>query len=424
METQTQTNFLSTDTRVGQREFTALMAALMALNAFAIDTMLPALPAMGNALGGTSVTAMQLVISAYLLGMGVGSLIHGPLADWVGRKPVLIGALAVAVVLTLACAFVRDYEMMLTLRFAHGMACAALGVVCTAVVRDLYSGDAMARQMSMIFLVFMAVPVLAPSVGAVIMQIASWPMIFFALAALALMTGLWLVRRLPETLPPERRQPINLANIMRGAGRVLSHRSAASYMAGSAIAHGALFGYLNSSLQIVGETFARPALFPYVFAGVAMAIAISNFSNAHIVERFGARRVAHTAIIISCIIGGIQVALAEFVPANFVLFLIFCAINMGLIGFIGSNCGAIAMEPYGDIAGTASSIQSAVRTILSALIGAWIGQHFDGTAFPMAMGFMLCGFAALAFVLFAEHGRLFQRPRTAPRPLPLESLRH
>ncbi len=424
MPTQSHPNFLSTDTRVGRREFTALMAALMALNAFAIDTMLPALPAMGNAMDGTSVTAMQLVISAYLLGMGLGSLIHGPLADWLGRKPVLIGALAVAVVLTLACAFVRDYEVMLALRCAHGMACAALGVVCTAVVRDLYTGDAMARQMSMIFLVFMAVPVLAPSVGALILQIASWPMIFFALAALSLMTGIWLVRRLPETLPPERRQPINLVNIGRAAVRVLSHRSAASYMTGSAIAHGALFGYLNSSLQIVSETFARPALFPYVFAGVAVAIAISNFSNANIVERFGARRVAHTAIIASCLIGGIQVAVAHYFPADFVLFLIFCALNMGLIGFIGSNCGAIAMEPYGDIAGTASSIQSAVRTILSAVIGAWIGQHFDGTVLPMAMGFLLCGFAALACVLFAERGVLFQRPRTAPKPLPLDSLRH
>jgi MFS transporter, DHA1 family, multidrug resistance protein len=417
-------SYLSIDTRVGRREFTALMAALMALNAFAIDTMLPALPAMGNSLGGVSVTAMQLVISAYLLGMGVGSLIHGPLADRLGRKPVLIGALVVAVALTLACAFVRDYQAMLALRFAHGMACAALGVVCTAVVRDLYEGDAMARQMSMIFLVFMAVPVLAPSVGAAILEIARWPMIFFALAALALMTGLWTVRRLPETLPPEKRQPINAANIWAGAKRVLSHRSAASYMIGSAIAHGALFGYLNSSLQIVSETFKMPALFPYVFAGVAVAIAISNFSNAHIVERFGARRVAHSAIMLFCLIGAIQVLAAKFIPQDFITFLIFCAINMGLIGFIGSNCGAIAMEPYGDIAGTASSIQSAVRTILSALIGAWIGQHFDGTAFPMAAGFLICGIAALGCVFFAERGRLFARPRTAPRPLPLESLRH
>jgi MFS transporter, DHA1 family, multidrug resistance protein len=174
----------------------------------------------------------------------------------------------------------------------------------------------------------------------------------------------------------------------------------------------------------VGETFRRPALFPYVFAGVAVAIAISNFSNAHIVERFGARRVAHSAIILFCLIGAAQVLVSSLYAQNFVLFLIFCAINMGLIGFIGSNCGAIAMEPYGDIAGTASSIQSAVRTILSALIGAWIGQHFDGTAFPMAAGFLICGIAAMACVFFAEKGRLFARPRTAPKPLPLETLRH
>ncbi len=415
---------LTIETRVGRREFTALMAALMALNAFAIDAMLPALPAMAVSMGGVSVTDMQLVISAFLLGTGVGSLVHGPLTDRLGRRPVLIGALCASVLVALACAFVRDYEVMLALRFAHGVVCAALGVVCTAVVRDLYEGDAMARQMSMIFLVFMAVPIVAPAIGAVILQVERWPAIFFVLAALALCACLWLVRRLPETLPRHKRRPIDPVSIAAAGWRVVSHRSATNYMVGSALAHGALFGYLNSSLQLVSETFRVPHLFPLIFAGVAIAIAISNFSNAHIVERFGARRVAHTAILLSCLVGGVQVVVSLFAPHDLTLFLIFCALNMGLIGFIGSNCGAIAMEPYGDIAGTASSVQSAVRTILSASIGAWVGQHFDGTAFPMAMGFLLCGAGALALVAIAERGRLFRRPGTAPKPLPLETLRH
>jgi MFS transporter, DHA1 family, multidrug resistance protein len=417
-------NFLSTKTASGRREFTALMAALMALNAFAIDAMLPALPVMGRSMDGTSVSAMQLIISSYLLGTGIGSLIHGPLADQMGRKPVLIGALALSVALALACAFVRDYETMLVLRGLHGMMGAAMAVVCAAVVRDLYSGDAMAKQMSMIFLVFMAVPVIAPSIGAAILGVARWPAIFFILAMLALLVGLWLVRRLPETLRPEDRTPARISNIAHGAARVMTHRSATFYMIGAALAHAALFGYLNSALQIVSETFKVEYLFPYIFAGVALAIAASNFSNAHIVERFGARRVAHSAIILSCIIGAIQVSVAMVAPYNLPIFLVFCSINMGLIGFIGSNCGAIAMEPFGDIAGTASSIQSFVRTMISASIGAYIGLSFNGTALPMALGFLLCGLGALGFVAIAERGKLFMRPRTAPRPLPLESLRH
>ncbi|NIJ39636.1 DHA1 family bicyclomycin/chloramphenicol resistance-like MFS transporter [Sphingopyxis panaciterrae] len=398
----------------GDREMVFMMAMVMALNALAIDAMLPALPTIGDALGVTVANDRQYVISSYLLGTALGSLLYGPLADRFGRKGVLVPALIAYTVLAIGCGLATSFPMLLALRFAHGMVSAALGVIVVAVIRDLFAGDAMAKRMSLIFLVFMIVPVIAPTLGAGVAAIAGWRWIFLVLAVMGVVMLLWL-RRLPETLAPEDVRPLDLRTMLAGWATVTRHRRAAGYMIAAGVMQGALFGYLNSSEQIIGEVFGARAHFPIVFACVAIGIAIANFSNARIVERFGTRRVSQTAVFAFITTSIAQIVAALSGVETLAMFTVLMMVNVGLIGFIGSNFGSIAMEDFGHMAGVASSYQSFARTLLAATAGALIGQLYDGSTLPLAYAFMSCAVAGLLLVLWAESGKLFTRPGTAPK---------
>jgi DHA1 family bicyclomycin/chloramphenicol resistance-like MFS transporter len=398
----------------GDREMVFMMAMVMALNALAIDSMLPALPAIGQGLGVLVANDRQHVISIYLLGVGFGSLLYGPLADRFGRKGVLVPALFAYTILAIGSGLATSFPMLLTLRFIHGLVSAGLGVVVIAVIRDLFVGDAMAKRMSLIFLVFMIVPIIAPSIGAGVEAIAGWRAIFMLFAVMSLLMLVWL-RRLPETLDPADARPLDWRTMVAGWATVTRHRRAAGYMLASGVMQGALFGYLNSSEQIIGEVFDARALFPFVFACVAIGIAIANFSNSRIVERFGARRVSQTAVFafIATSIAQILVALSGM--ETLWMFTLLMAVNVGLIGFIGGNFGSIAMEDFGHMAGVASSYQSFAKTLLAAVAGAVIGQQYDGTTLPLAYAFVACAVIGLILVLWAESGKLFTRPGTAPK---------
>ncbi|HEV7234065.1 MAG TPA: Bcr/CflA family drug resistance efflux transporter, partial [Sphingorhabdus sp.] len=197
--------------------------------------------------------------------------------------------------------------------------------------------------------------------------------------------------------------------------KVVTHRTAAGYMLGGGIVQGSLFGYLNSSQQMFDRVFGAADFFTIGFAIIAIGIAVSNFTNARIVERFGARRVSQAALLTFIAFGALQLLAAKLAPSSLPLFLAILTANMAMVGFIGSNFSSIAMTPFGDVAGAASSFQLFVRTLLAASIGAAIGQQFDGTVEPVAIGFLLCGFSALMLVLWGERGKLFTRPGTTMR---------
>lgn len=400
---------------MGTRELVAMMAALMALNALAIDSILPAFPALGAAFDVASANDRQFVISSYLMGMGIGSLFYGPIGDQVGRKPVLLSSLVFYVIFGGACAFAPDFRTLLLLRFAQGFAAAAMGVLVVSVIRDIFSGDRMASFMSIIFIVFMAVPVLAPTVGQLILYFAQWQFIFILLSAMGTAVGVWVWLRLPETLRPENVIPIRLDTIGSTWFQVIFNRQGFGYVAGAGLLVGAMFGFLNSSQQVFADVFDAEAIFPYAFAAVAGAMAVSNFFNSRIVERFGARRVSHSALMAFLVLSLLQIAAAKVPGEPMALFLVIVALNMAMVGFIGANFSSIAMEPFGAMAGAASSFQMAFRTVLGAGIGALVGQAFDGTTLPMALGFFSCGVAALVVILWAEKGRLFRRPGTCPK---------
>jgi MFS transporter, DHA1 family, multidrug resistance protein len=400
-----------------QREFVTMMALMMALNALAIDAMLPALPEIARELGAPRPNDQQAIISLYFIGLGLGSLIHGPLADRFGRRQVILWSLAGYVVSALVAGLSWDWPMMLGLRFLHGLCGAAMGVVVTAIVRDRTSGDEMARLMSMIFLIFMVVPIVAPTVGQAVLWVADWRWIFLLLAAMGLLMAAWVFIRLPETLDPADALPISPRVLAQSWRQVAGHRQAMAYMFGSSIAIGANFGFLNSSQQIISEAFGRADIFSYAFACVAAGIAVANYSNARLVLRFGARRVSQTALFGFILLSGVQWLLAD-TGETLAVFLVVLTLNMSMIGFIGANFSSIAMEPFGHIAGSASSFQNAVRTLVSAVIGAAIGGAYDGTTLPLAKGYLVCGVVALAFVVWGERGKLFTRPNPPRRPIP------
>jgi MFS transporter, DHA1 family, multidrug resistance protein len=406
---------------MSDREFVGMMAAIMALQALAIDAMLPALPAIGEGLRVSEANRLQYVVTAYLFSNALGSLVAGPLSDRFGRRTVLLVSLVLATVSGLACALAPTFESLLALRAAHGFVGAGLGVLATSIIRDRFEGDKMARLMSLTFIVFMVVPIIAPSLGQAILFVANWREIFHMLAASSLVVLVWVALRLPETLHPEDRQKISPAQVLRNWRIVATHRQGSSYMLATAVISGGLFGFINSAQQIFYDVFDAATIFPLAFATVAGTMAIANFSNSRIVERFGARRVSHTALLMFILLGIAQVVASAMEPEPLWLFLALLALNMSMVGFTGANFGSIAMEPFGHIAGAASSYQSFIRLALGSLIGAFTGQQFAGTTAPLAWGFFLCGLFGLMLVLWGERGRLFTRPGNAKLRSPVSA---
>ena len=391
----------------GFPEFVALIAMMMALNALAIDSMLPALPAIGDALGVASENSRQWVITAYLLGFGVTQIIYGPLADRYGRKPVLMVGLGLYVLFSVLAAFSPTFELLIAARVGTGIGAAALRVLAVSIVRDRYSGRTMARVMSLSFLVFLGVPILAPALGQLILTVAPWPWVFGVLAVGGAAFALWAAIRLPETLHPDDRMPIQVGRIAAAFREALTNRRSMGYTLAITAISGALFGFLNSSQQIFFDVFHEPRLFTVVFGGIAGGIAVASLLNARLVERLGSRLISHTALLGFITFSGIHSAVAISGHETIWTFAVLQALTMFCFGFIAGNFGAMAMEPMGHIAGTASSAQGFISTTFGASLGFLIGQQFNGSAAPMAIGFVVLGLAALGFVLFAEHGRLF-----------------
>ncbi|AIJ86187.1 multidrug effflux MFS transporter [Brucella melitensis] len=394
----------------GRGEFIALIAAIMAINALAVDIMLPGLPQIGASLGVHSENHVQFVITAYLLGFGVSQLFYGPLSDRFGRRLPLFGGLAIYVVAALGSAFVTDFTTLIILRVLQGLGAAATRVIAVSVVRDKFSGRQMAEVMSLVMMVFMILPVVAPATGQLIMLFGEWHLIFMFMAIMALVAGLWAFLRLPETLPVSHRCPLTMKSTLGGFVIVLTNRVALFYMLGTSFILGALFGYINSAQQIFVGIYQLGTLFPLAFAAVAMTLALASFLNSRLVGRFGMRRISQTMLLVFTSFSLLWMVLSIVMdgPIPFAVLMIIYMTIMLSFSLVTANFNALAMEPLGEVAGTASSVLGFAQTVIGAALGAVIGQAFDGTTTPVATGYCVLGFVALACVLIAERGRLFR----------------
>jgi len=392
-----------------EAEFVTLMAMMQALQALAIDVMLPALGVISKDLGVADPNDRQLVIGVFLITSGATSLFPGILADRFGRRRIVLACLVAYFAISLISALVRDFTTMLLLRGFLGVFSSGLMIMPMTIIRDRFAGDRMARMQSLVAMVFMTVPMLAPLLGQGVMIVAGWRAIFWVMALLAVMVGVWVWFRLPETLHEDYRQPIQARVILSNMREAVTHREAMGYFLGTALIQTSILAYVNSSQQLVGEALGAGAWFPTIFGVMAFLMASTNFVNSRIVERFGARRVSHTALLLYILVAAIHSWIAWHGEETLWEFVILMTFTMCFMSFLGANFQSIALQPFARIAGSAASVLSFIRLVTGAYLGMLVGQAFDGTPRPLAFSLLFNGVGALFLVLFSENGRLFRR---------------
>nr|NUR37370.1 multidrug effflux MFS transporter [Sphingomonas sp.] len=355
--------------RPGAREMTFMLAGLMALNAFAIDSMIPALPDIGRTLHVARENDRQLVVIAYFLGFASTQLLWGPLADRFGRKPVLAVGVGLYGAFALLCAFAGSFPLLIAGRVAMGASAAVTRVLVIAMVRDLFEAEAMARVMSLVFMTFMLVPVLAPNIGQLILLFAPWRAIFLVIAVYALVMLSWSSWRLPETLHPEFRRPLRWRPVITAILETMRERQSRGYTLAVTVSFSALVAYISSIQQIIFDVFHEGRLIGLVFAAIAAPMALASWLNSRVVGRFGLRRVGHTASATLAVVTAVHAAIALSGFESLPVFIVLQGLTMGSFAFTSSNLGTLAMEHMAHIAGTASSVQGVVGTVGAALIG-------------------------------------------------------
>ena len=403
--------------RPGTREMTALLAGLMALNAFAIDAMIPALPDIGHALGVAKENDRQLVVVAYFIGFASTQLIWGPLADRFGRKPVLAAGIVLYGLFALLCAYATTFPLLIAGRVAMGASAAVTRVLVIAMVRDLFEAESMARVMSLVFMTFMLVPVLAPNIGQAILYVASWRAIFIVLAAYALTMLVWSSWRLPETLRPEYRRSLKWLEMGQAAWETIREPQSRGYTIAMTITFSALVAYISSIQQIVFDVFRSPNLIGLSFAAIAAPMALASWTNSRVVGRFGLRRVGHTGAAGFVIITTVHALIALRGHETLLIFVLLQGLTMATFAFTSSNLGTLAMEHMPHIAGTASSVQGVIGTLGAAILGFAIGRAFDGTAIPFLVGTAICAILGFIAVVLTEPKRLFAPMQADPEEL-------
>lgn len=389
-------------------ELVALLVAMTAVVALAIDMMLPALDDIARDLGVAEANDQQFVITSYLAGFGVAQLFYGPLSDRFGRKPVILWSLSFFILASLVCTVSPSYSLLLIARFFQGAAAAACRVIGVAIARDLTSGRRMAEVMSMVMTAFMAVPVLAPSLGQLILTVAPWRWIFGFLILFGVALIGWLHLRLPETLHPDYRVPLQLKSTTATFLETTRHRLMVGYTLAAMPFFGGLYGFLGTSQQVFVDHFGlSDAHFPLAFAAIAGGIGVTSYANSRLVMRVGQRRLSHSALVAFTAISAIHAVILLAGVDNLFIFLALLAAAMAFMGLIVANFSALAMEPVGHIAGTASAAYGFMTGVVGAVIGGFIGQMYDGTPVPLVLAQAILAGIALLVVWFTERGTLF-----------------
>ena len=393
-----------------QREFVAMMAMLFAGIALSIDAMLPALPAITAELSPAAANRAQLVIGLFFAGMGLGTLIAGPVSDAIGRKATLMICAATFVLGAALSALAPSLEMLLAARFLQGVGAAGPRSVGMAMVRDLYKGRDMARIVSLVMMIFTVVPAVAPLVGAGVLTLGSWRLIFVTFVVFALLTHTWVGLRQPETLAPPARRALRPGLLIDATRQMFGQRVALVSILCQSLSLACLVATLSSQQGIFAQRFDRADTFPVWFAVIALCSALGSFANSMLVVRLGMRAMirwtyglqfALTAVVLAADLSGL---LSE--DAVFAAHILWSIGIFAMMGLTMGNLNALAMEELGHIAGFAASIMVALSTVLSVILAIPVGLAFDGTQIPLMVGALVFVGLALGLMLLASRPAL------------------
>jgi DHA1 family bicyclomycin/chloramphenicol resistance-like MFS transporter len=391
------------------REFIAIVALIMALISLSIDNLLPAFVPIREALGVTNANDMQLIVTVYMIGSGALQIVYGTISDVIGRRPTLMIGIGVYSLGALIGAVAQSYEVLLVGRFVQGMGAAAAQVLAVALVRDRYEGRDMARVLSLVFMVFIMVPVVAPALGSLTIALAGWRAVFVSMLAMAVIVVVWFGLRMPETLHPDHRRAFSLQQIGKGIHATIAHRGTVGYGIAIALMMGCLMVYVSSSQQIFEtEVYGLGPLFPVAFGSIAGAMGLAFFANSTLVRSYGMRRLSHICLLlfVALAIAGYATAVVYQGRPPLMLFASLLAAIQFLMCLTMPNFNAIAMEPLGAVAGTASAVLGLVTTLGGAVIGMLVGRAFNGTVLPLELTYLISAGIALVAVLWAEQGKL------------------
>ena len=385
------------------KEFTILMALLMSIVAISIDALLPALGILGAELNVSHPNQVQLVIGFIFAGMAIGQLIAGPLSDATGRKPILYAGIGIYLAGSVFCYFSSTFDTLLAGRFIQGLGVAGPYVTAISVVRDKHSGRDMARVMSLIMMIFILVPAIAPSLGQAVMHLAGWRAIFMLYIGYAILIGCWIALRLEETLLPAHRIPMKVTAFAHGFRTVIGNRTTITYTLCMGLCFGSFIGYLGASQQIFQDQFGVGEAFSLYFGGLALVLGVASLLNSHFVARLGMRAICLRAMAGIIIASGIFLTLHLVTQITLPMFVLYAAVLFFSFGLMFGNLNAIAMEPMGEVAGMASAITGASSSVISLMLGTSIGQMYNNTLVPITCGFL--GLGIVSWLLMRSEQR-------------------
>lgn len=392
--------------KISQLEFIALMACLMSIVALSIDAILPALQPIGLSLGIVNLNDNQLLITMIFLGLGFGQLIFGPISDSFGRKPTIYIGFLIFVLASFVCIYATNIETMIVGRILQGIGLSAPRTLSIAMIRDTFEGDYMAKIMSFVVAIFILVPIIAPSLGILMLDNYGWESIFFSQLLFGILVMIWLWKRQPETLKPEYKKKLKASLFISGTKEFVKYRSAVVFTLISGLITGSFMVFLSTSQHIFQVQYGLIEEFPYIFGALAFSVGLATFTNGTLVLRFGMIKLVNIFTIVFALVSLIYVAIffGEANPSLPVL-VSFFAVQFFAIGFLFGNVRSLAMKPLGHIAGIGAAINGFVSTVMAVPIATYIGGFVDTTALPLFIGFSICGLLSVILLAYMRKAR-------------------
>lgn len=377
--------------RIGNNEFIALVASLMALVSMVINMLLPAFQSISDSFQIQDKNQVHLCISLLYLGLGISQIFYGVLSDAVGRKPTVYAGL---ILFILGCAVSFKSNSLFTLligQIIQGIGLGAPRVMSTAITRDKFEGKQMAKILSFILVFYSVSPIVSPLLGQFVIAKFSWRILFSFYALMGLVIFLFCYFRLPETLIEEKRKPFNLKNVSTAIIQILYNRKALAYIIVLGLYSGLFITYLNLSQSILEFQYQLGNQYPYYFAFLVLSIGLASFTNGKIVQRVGMEKITKKAIVNSILFSLLFIVINWFVVASLWIFMIFMFAQLFGYGLLIGNLSAIIMQPLGKIAGLAASIIGLMSTLISVPISIIAGSFYNHSSMPIAYGYLVIG---------------------------------